>query len=67
MPLDVEVPADANFLLLNFIINNKQLKFDQPGQYAIDVAIDNRHEISIPLLVKMQLPEAGAAQGDAAA
>lgn len=57
MPIDVAVPADANFLLRNFIINIQQLKFDQPGQYAIDVAIDNRHEISIPLLVKMQISE----------
>lgn len=66
MPVDVAVPQDANFLLRNFIINIQQLKFDQPGQYAIDVAIDNRQEISIPLLVKMQSPEAGATgQADA--
>ncbi|HTG44124.1 MAG TPA: hypothetical protein VK633_06285, partial [Verrucomicrobiae bacterium] len=52
--------SDANFLLRNFIINIQQLKFDQPGQYAIDVAIDNRHEISIPLLVKMQTQDAAA-------
>jgi hypothetical protein len=57
MPIDVAVPPDANFLLRNFIINIQQLKFDQPGQYAIDVAIDNRHEINIPLLVKMQSSE----------
>jgi hypothetical protein len=60
MPIDVAVPADANFLLRNFIINIQQLKFDQPGQYAIDVAIDNRHEINIPLLVKMQTSEGAA-------
>ena len=60
MPIDVAVPADANFLLRNFIINIQQLKFDQPGQYAIDVAIDNRHEISIPLLVKMQTSDSTA-------
>ena len=53
MPLDVMIPTDANFLVRNFIINIQQLKFDQPGQYAIDIAIDNRHEMSIPLLVKM--------------
>jgi hypothetical protein len=38
MPIDVAVLADANFLLRNFIINIQQLKFDQPGQDAIDVA-----------------------------
>ena len=54
LPVPVTLPDDAHFLTRNFIINIQQLKFDQPGQYAIDVAIDNRHEISIPLLVKMQ-------------
>ena len=53
MPVDVSIPGDANFLVRNFIINVQQLKFDQPGQYSIDIAIDNRHEMSIPLLVKM--------------
>ena len=53
MPVDVAIPGDANFLVRNFIINVQQLKFDQPGQYSIDIAIDNRHEMSIPLLVKM--------------
>lgn len=57
MPVDVMIPSDANFLVRNFIINIQQLKFDQPGQYSIDIAIDNRHEMSIPLLVKMQAPE----------
>ena len=54
MPVDIAIPADANFLVRNFIINIQQLKFDKPGQYSIDVAIDSRHEMSIPLLVKLQ-------------
>ena len=67
MPLDVMIPSDANFLVRNFIINIQQLKFDQPGQYSIDIAIDNRHEMSIPLLVKMQPGETQPpAGGDAA-
>ena len=52
MPFDVALPADASFLARNFIVNIQQLKFDKPGQYAIDVAIDGRHETSIPLQVK---------------
>lgn len=52
MPFDVALPADASFLARNFIINIQQLKFDKPGQYAIDIAIDGRHETSIPLQVK---------------
>lgn len=58
MPIDVAIPPDANFLVRNFIINIQQLKFDNPGQYSIDLAIDSRHELSIPLLVKVQ--ESGA-------
>ena len=57
MPVDVAIPADANFLVRNFIINIQQLKFENPGQYSIDLAIDNRHELSIPLLVKVQQGE----------
>ena len=64
MPVDVSIPGDANFLVRNFIINIQQLKFDQPGQYSIDIAIDNRHEMSIPLLVKMQTTESHAPASD---
>ena len=64
MPVDVTIPGDANFLVRNFIINVQQLKFDQPGQYSIDIAIDNRHEMSIPLLVKMQSADVQSGQPD---
>ena len=57
MPVDVAIPPDANFLVRNFILNIQQLKFENEGQYSIDLAIDNRHEMSIPLLVKVQSPE----------
>ena len=60
MPFDVALPADASFLARNFIINIQQLKFEQAGQYAIDIAIDGRHETSIPLQVK-QAPSTVAA------
>lgn len=52
MPVDIAVPPDTNFLARNFIINIQQLKFDKPGQYSIDIAIDGRLEKSIPLLVR---------------
>jgi hypothetical protein len=66
MPVDITIPSDANFLVRNFIINVQQLKFDQPGQYSIDIAIDNRHEMSIPLLVKMQSSESAVPGADPA-
>src|SRR6185436_19013904 len=57
MPVDVLLPGDANFLVRNFVINIQQLKFEKPGNYSIDVAVDGRQEISIPLLVKHKKPE----------
>jgi hypothetical protein len=58
MPFDVALPTDASFLARNFIINIQQLKFDRAGQYAIDIAIDGRHETSIPLQVKQTVSSA---------
>lgn len=52
MPVDVNIPQDVNFLVRNFVITIQQLKFENPGQYSIDVAIDGRQETSIPLLVR---------------
>ena len=56
MPFDVTVPGEAAFLVRNFVINIQQLKFERPGNYCIDIAVDGRHETSIPLLVKHQPP-----------
>jgi hypothetical protein len=56
IPVEVALPEDATFVSRNFIINIQQLKFANPGLYAIDIALDNRHEGSVPLLVKLQSP-----------
>jgi len=52
IPVDVMLPPDASFVARNFLINIQQLKFEKPGQYAIDIAVDGRQESSIPLQVK---------------
>ena len=52
VPVEVGVPADSHFVSRNFILNIQQLKFDKYGLYSIDIAIDGRQEISIPLSVK---------------
>jgi hypothetical protein len=57
IPVDIVVPGGASFLTKNFIVNIQQLKFEKPGQYSIDVALDQRHEISIPLSVRHQHTE----------
>ena len=52
LSIDVKVPDDTIFLSRNFVINIQQLKFEKPGLYAIEIAMDGRQEGSIPLLVK---------------
>ena len=60
IPVDVMLPPDASFVARNFLINIQQLKFEKPGQYAIDIAVDGRQETSIPLQVKQVQPPAKA-------
>jgi hypothetical protein len=40
----------------NMILNLQGLKFEKFGEYSIDLAVDGRHDISIPLYVN-QIPE----------
>ena len=61
MPVDVALPGDTTFLSRNVVLNMQQLKFAAPGLYAIEVAIDGRHESSIPLAVR-QMPKAEETQ-----
>jgi hypothetical protein len=55
MAVDVKVPDDTIFVSRNFIVNIHQLKFDRPGLYSVDIAMDGRQVGSISLLVK-QMP-----------
>jgi len=52
IPVEVVLPEDIHFGTRNFIINIQQLKFDEPGLFSVDVALDNQPQASIPLLVK---------------
>lgn len=61
MPVDVSLPGDATFLSRNIVLNIQQLKFAAAGLYAIEIAIDGRHEASIPLAVR-QIPKAEQAE-----
>jgi hypothetical protein len=56
--VDITLPEEATFISRNFIVNIQQLKFGNPGLYSINIAIDGRHEGSIPLLVKLTSPPA---------
>ena len=52
LPVQVTIPPDTHFVTTNLIVNIQQLRFEKPGLYAIDIALDGRQEASIPLLVK---------------
>jgi hypothetical protein len=52
IPIEVLVPDDTIFLSRNFIVNIQKLKFDKPGLYSINIALDSHQVGSIPLLVK---------------
>jgi len=56
------VPDETIFVSRNFIVNIQQLKFEKPGLYAIDIAMDGRQTGTIPLLVKQMPPQPGAPQ-----
>ena len=52
IPVEVSLPPDSHFGTRNFIVNIQQLKFELPGLYSIDLALDGKAQASIPLLVK---------------
>ncbi len=60
IPVKVTLPDDAHFLTRNFIVNIQQLKFAEAGLYSVDVRLDDKSQVSIPLLVKNIPPRAVA-------
>lgn len=49
--IGVRFPADLSSLCANLVLNINGMKFDKPGSYSIDLAVDGRHEKSLPLNV----------------
>jgi len=56
IPVEVTLPEDVHFGTRNFIVNIQALKFDEPGVYSVDIALDEQSQASIPLLVKHLSP-----------
>ena len=52
LPFDIRIPQGAPSLSRNFILNLQQLKFSRAGAHSVDIAIDGRHEVSIPLAIR---------------
>jgi hypothetical protein len=49
--IGVNFPADVHAVCANMVLNINGMKFERPGQYSIDLAIDGRHERSLPVNV----------------
>jgi hypothetical protein len=60
IPIEVLLPEDMHFGTRNFIVNIQRLKFENPGLYSIDIALDDQPQASIPLLVKHSPPPAAS-------
>ena len=65
LPFEIRMPDGAISLSRNFIVNLQQIKFEKAGSYSVDAAIDGRHEVSIPLAVRVVAPpHAAPADGE---
>jgi hypothetical protein len=57
--VSVKFGSEDESAVANLLINIQQLKFEKLGQYSVDLAVDGRHEASLPVFVK-RLPAAGS-------
>ncbi len=65
LPVQVTVPDEVDSISRNIVINIQQLRFTEPGQYAIDIAFDGMHRASIPLRVsKIERPSENSSGGE---
>ncbi|MGI9086376.1 MAG: DUF6941 family protein [Chthoniobacterales bacterium] len=53
----IQFPPNESTVTACFVLQIQQMKLPNFGEYSIDLAVDGRHEASIPLFVK-QLGEA---------
>jgi len=52
--INVQIPAEESSATVNFVLIIPQVNFPKFGEYAIDFAVDNRLESSIPIYVQLQ-------------
>jgi hypothetical protein len=55
--LGVTCPPHVSSIAANMVLNITGLKLDRPGRYSVNLAIDNRHEKSLPLTVMQVEPK----------
>ena len=61
--LEVKIPEDSSFLTRNGVFNLQHLKFDRPGFYSVDVAINGRTVTGIPFRIVQFHPPGADPQG----
>ena len=49
--INISFPGEMQSLCANIVLQINGLKFEKLGQYAIDMAIDGRHEKSLPIYI----------------
>jgi len=54
MPITVGFAPDAHSGTIQLVVNIGGLKLEKFGEYTVDLAVDNRHEGSIPLYVRQR-------------
>ncbi len=54
--INIGMRAEDASVCANLVLNIQGVKFEKTGAYSIDLAIDSRHEHSLPLFVK-QMPK----------
>ena len=52
LPLEVQMQEGHHTCTRQVVANIGGLKIEQPGEYSFDLAVDGRHETSIPLFVR---------------
>ena len=54
--IGVKFPPNFLSVCANMVLNINGIKFEKAGRYAVDLAIDSRHERSLPLTVITATP-----------
>lgn len=56
-PLEIRLPENQFFASVNLVFNLQGMRFNRPGQYSIDIALDGQIMARIPLQVLLMPPE----------
>jgi hypothetical protein len=59
--VSVKFATDDESAVANLLVNIQQLKFEKLGQYSVDLAVDGRHEASLPIFVRKMPPQGQSA------